>query len=73
MHTDPARYEATGPVLRVGQDGCGRWMVQENRGLVEGVFVSQEAALHFAVLERHAFPGARIELASAPLTSTLSA
>lgn len=72
MQTGPASAVAP-PVLRVGQDGRGRWMVQESRGLLEGVFVSREAALHFAHLERHAFPGARIELAGTALTSTLAA
>lgn len=63
---------ATAPVLRVGQDGRGRWIVQESRGLLEGIFISRAAALHFAQLERHAFPGARIELADTALTSNLA-
>lgn len=59
-------------VLLVGQDEHGRWLVQENHGLMEGMFVSREAALHYAALERHAFPGARIELAPSRLRSTLA-
>jgi hypothetical protein len=73
MQTSPAEAGATAHILRVGQDGRGRWMVQENHGLIEGLFVSREAALHFARLERHAFPGARVELAAGPLVSTLAA
>jgi hypothetical protein len=57
----------------VGQDRRGRWMVQENHGLIEGLFISRDAALHFAHLERHAFPGATVELTNEPLISTLAA
>jgi len=75
MHASPADRGATpNPhILLVGQDRRGRWMVQENHGLIEGLFISRDAALHFARLERHAFPGATVELASEPLISTLAA
>jgi hypothetical protein len=73
MHTRPAEAGTAPHILQVGQDRRGRWMVQENHGLIEGVFISRDAALHFARLERHAFPGATVELVSAPLTSTLAA
>ncbi len=59
-------------ILLVGQDRRGRWMVQENHGLIEGLFISRDAAVHFANCERHAFPGARVEIAAAPLASTLA-
>jgi len=59
-------------VLFVGRDRDGRWVVQENHGLIEGLFINRAAAMHFAHCERHAFPAARIELASTPLTSILS-
>lgn len=59
-------------VLLVGRDRDGRWVVQENHGLIEGLFVNRAAALLFAQSERHAFPAARIEMATAPLHSILS-
>lgn len=59
-------------VLLVGQDAAGHWMVQENHGLMEGLFISRDAALHYARMERHAFPGARIELTGTRLRSTLA-
>ena len=73
MHTRPAEPGATPHILQVGQDRRGRWMVQENHGLIEGLFIPRDAALHFARLERHAFPGATVELTSEPLISTLAA
>jgi len=76
MHASPAEPGATPNlphILMVGQDRRGRWMVQENHGLIEGLFISRDAALHFARLERHAFPGATVELTSEPLISTLAA
>jgi hypothetical protein len=59
-------------ILFVGRDTDGRWVVQENHGLIEGLFVNRAAALHFAQCERHAFPAARIEFAATPLHSILS-
>lgn len=60
-----------GPVLRVGRDRKGHWIVQHSRGLIEGIFVSREAALHFARQEAHGLPGTRIALVRALLTSAL--
>ena len=76
MHASPADPGATPHhphILLVGQDRRGRWMVQENHGLIEGLFISRDAALHFARLERHAFPGGTVELTSEPLVSSLAA
>lgn len=70
MHPFPA--STADHVLLVGRDADGRWIVQENHGLIEGLFVDRRAAMHFAMCERHAFPAARIELATAPLHSILS-
>lgn len=47
-------------VLFVGQDRAGHWLVQESHGLLEGRFISGEAAWRFARDEIHAFPGATI-------------
>ncbi|TCM72260.1 MULTISPECIES: hypothetical protein [unclassified Rhizobium] len=35
----------------IGQDRNGRWVVQDQRGLVGGVFISEYAARHFAADE----------------------
>ncbi|MEG3175551.1 hypothetical protein U1872_04860 [Sphingomonas sp. RB3P16] len=55
------------PVLKVGQDCAGHWLVQESGGRLEGRFVSKTAALGFARSERHSLPGAIIEIATTPL------
>ena len=60
------------PVLRVGQDKAGHWLVQEDRGRLEGRFVSFAAAMAFARRERSAFPGATIIIAKAPLVPIVS-
>jgi len=49
-----------GSVIYVGQDRAGHWLVQENHGLLEGRFISRDAAWRFAREEVHAFPGAAI-------------
>lgn len=53
-----------GSVLYVGQDRAGHWLVQENHGLLEGHFISRDAAWRYAKGEVHAFPGARIVFTS---------
>ena len=40
-----------GPSFVVGQDGSGHWLVVETHGLGGGIFVSQDAALHYARAE----------------------
>ncbi|WP_010184930.1 hypothetical protein [Sphingomonas sp. PAMC 26605] len=59
--------EQRSAVITVGQDRAGHWLVQDDRALLEGRFVSRAAALGFARAERHAFSGATIALATAPL------
>jgi hypothetical protein len=59
-------------VLLVGQDPEGHWVVQENHGLSEALFATRDAAIRFALWERHAFAHARIELTPTPLRSILS-
>lgn len=44
----------------VGRDRQGCWTVCDERGLVGGMFVSRQAALHFAREESHRLPGAVI-------------
>jgi len=59
-------------ILWVGQDREGHWLVQESHGLMEGRFVSREAAWQFARAERHAFPGAALVEAGQNLVPTIS-
>jgi len=59
-------------ILWVGQDREGHWLVQENHGLMEGRFVSREAAWQFARAERHGFPGAECAEAGQPLVPWIS-
>lgn len=58
---EPARR---GSILYVGQDQAGHWLVQENHGLLEGHFISRDAAWRYAKGEVHAFSGARIVFTS---------
>ena len=48
----------TVPSFVVGPDGAGRWLAVETHGLGGGIFVSQEAALHYAHSESCHRPGA---------------
>ena len=58
-------------ILYVGQDRAGHWLVQENHGLLEGRFISRDAAWKYARGEVHAFPGARIVLTSEALSPSI--
>ncbi len=64
--------DPSGPVLRVGQDEAGHWLVQESGGRLEGRFISFATAMAFARAERHAFPGATVAVATAPLVPQVS-
>lgn len=68
---DPEPDQAR-PVLKVGQDCAGHWLVQDSGGSLEGRFVSRAAAIGFARSELHAFPGAVLVMAAAPLVPTIS-
>lgn len=69
--TDP-EPDPSGPVLYVGRDLAGHWLVQEGAGRLEGRFISFNAAMAFARAERHAFPGCRISVAATPLVPIVS-
>lgn len=69
--TDP-EPDPSLPILQVGQDVAGHWLVQENHGRLEGRFVSFTAAMSFARSERSAFPGATVVLAETPLVPIVS-
>lgn len=55
-------------IIFVGQDRRGQWIVEENHGLMGGIFRSRDAAMHFIADERASFPNASIEAATAPLS-----
>lgn len=64
--------DQSGPVLKVGQDCAGHWLVQDNNGMFEGRFVSRAAAMGFARSEVHSVPGATIVMTVTPLVPTVS-
>jgi len=63
------------PQFRIGRDCRGHWVVQDDRGLCGGLFVSRAEALKFALFENGNRPQAVImmpgvlELDMAPHTS----
>jgi hypothetical protein len=50
----------------VGQNATGNWVALEAHGLAGGIFVSRDAALHYAEFETDHRPGA-VRLASRSL------
>ncbi|KRB85582.1 hypothetical protein ASE00_01945 [Sphingomonas sp. Root710] len=66
----PTQYDVgSAPCLVVGRDRAGHWLVREIHGLLGGIFVSREAALHFARQEGSALPGATIRLSRGRVAS----
>ena len=65
-----ASEQPSKPLLRVGQDLRGRWLVQDYAGLIEGCFTSRESALRFARAEYDIF-NCKFELSGTPLSSHL--
>ena len=59
-----------GLIIYVGQDTAGHWLVQDSRRTLEGRFISHGAAMSFAQAERQTY-GAKLEVASLPLTSLI--
>jgi hypothetical protein len=35
------------PVFTIGQDRCGNWVVQDQKGIAGGLFVTRDAALRY--------------------------
>lgn len=62
----PMEPDIAGPVIYIGQDKAGHWLVQDNAGQLEGRFVSQAAAMSFARAERQIYH-ARLAVAQTPL------
>ena len=56
------------PILLVGQDRKGHWLVQDMAGHMEGCFISRETAIRFARAECGLLH-ATVQLADAPLTT----
>lgn len=46
--------------FRVGQNTRGQWIAVDTDGTCGGIFVTREAAMHFAALETDRRPGAII-------------
>jgi hypothetical protein len=49
--SSPARQQAGGPCLLLGQNARGLWVVRKSAGRKGGLFLSRDAALRFARLE----------------------
>jgi hypothetical protein len=60
------------PILFVGQDAAGHWLVQESTGLLEGRFVSREAAIGFARAERRGCGEGAVVVCTQPLVPRIS-
>lgn len=79
MFIDPAEADQEEPdiaepvILLVGRDTGGHWLVQQRDGVLEGSFISCDAALRFARWERHAYAAAIVRLVDEPLISRLAA
>jgi hypothetical protein len=58
--------------LNVGQDAAGHWLVQDSAGLLEGRFISLDAAIGFARSEGRGIPGVQIAVVATPLISQIS-
>lgn len=63
---DPAE-----PIIYVGQDTAGHWLVQDSNKCLEGRFVSQAAAMSFARAERQIYHGS-VMIAAEPLAPLIS-
>lgn len=56
----PSRPHPNRPQFLIGRDSHGHWVVQDERGLCGGLFVSRIEALHFAMFENGNIPQAVI-------------
>ncbi|HEY8334202.1 MAG TPA: hypothetical protein VIQ05_10470 [Tardiphaga sp.] len=53
-------------IVLIGKNSRGQWVARERNGLYGGLFVSQQAAIRYALFENHHHPEAIISIA-APL------
>jgi|GEM_PF-5032370 len=61
----PQHLRGDHTIIVVGQDDRGRWVVEENHGLIQGAFRTKADALRFAQAERRQFPGAIVMVTQA--------
>ena len=62
----PDRFKPDQWIFYVGRDDRGCWVVQETHGLLGGVFVSREDAVHYAQDESRQHPGSIVLLTPNP-------
>ncbi len=58
-------------IFTIGRGDRGGWVVQENHGLLGGLFVSREEAIHYAQDECRNYPGAIVLMTPQPLALRL--
>lgn len=63
----PEHLRGDHTIILVGQDDRGRWVVEENHGLVEGAFRTKDDAIRFAQAERDQFPDAIVMVTQAQI------
>jgi hypothetical protein len=59
-------------IVLIGKNSRGQWVARERDGLYGGLFVSQQAAIRYALFENHHHPEAIISIA-APLELDMGA
>jgi hypothetical protein len=75
-----ARFHSKPPLFFIGKNSRGHWIVQDEQHLIGGLFISQAAALRFALFENGnetqaviMVPGVfEIDLKSAPIIAQRS-
>ena len=59
MNKDPSIVPCSRPLqFEIGKDSRGNWVVQDDQGLVGGLFIDRAQALRFAMLENGSRPQA---------------
>jgi len=51
-------------IVLIGKNSRGQWVARERDGLYGGLFVSQQAAVRYALFENHHHPEAIISIAT---------
>jgi hypothetical protein len=55
------------PIVFIGRNRNGQWVARERNGLFGGLFVSQQAAVRYALSENHHHPETVITIAALEL------
>ena len=71
IRPEPAPADPNPATFLVGRDPAGTWVAVDERGLGGGLFVSREAAWHYAATETGRRPDA-VRLATGPVVLTAS-